>query len=30
VNQVGLIGKPWGSRHLNPFPAELIDLRATG
>jgi hypothetical protein len=28
VNQVGLIGKPYGSRHFNPFPAELVDLRA--
>jgi hypothetical protein len=28
VNQVGLIGKPFGARHFNPFPAELVDLRA--
>jgi hypothetical protein len=28
VNQVGLIGKPYGARHFNPFPAELVDLQA--
>jgi hypothetical protein len=28
VNQVGLIGKPFGARHLNPFSAELVDLQA--
>jgi hypothetical protein len=28
VNQVGLIGKPFGARNLNPFPAELVDLQA--
>jgi hypothetical protein len=28
VNQVGLIGKPFGARNLNPFPVELIDLHA--
>jgi len=30
VNQVGLIGKPWGARHFNPFPVELVDLQTTG
>ncbi len=30
VNQVGLIGKRFGMRNLDPFPVELIDLHAIG